>query len=140
MNFNIGDKVYATDCIEGIIVDINGEYAQVEFETDCGGGCLPFRLDELEHMPIRIATLRAFKSPHGTINVVIQNCSSEVTTLLYRFDIWKSTGKFDYDESKPKERAKIWFECPMEFLDFVGSSMGRACFERMGVEEFIIEH
>ena len=28
------------------------------------------------------ATLRAFKSVHGTVNVVIQNCTSEVTTLI----------------------------------------------------------
>lgn len=86
------------------------------------------------------ATLRAFKSVHGTVNVIIQNCSPEVATLLWRFDVWKSNGRFEWDEHEPKERAEIWFECPMEFLDFVESSMGRACFQRMGVEEFYIKH
>lgn len=140
MRFNIGDKVYAGDWCEGIIVDIRDDVADVEFETAGGGGCLPFGLDELEHIPNRVATLRAFKSVHGTVNVVIQNCSPEVVTLLWRFDVWKSNGRFEYDENKTNERPKIWFECPMEFLDFVESSMGRACFQRMGVEEFYIEH
>ena len=140
MSFKVGDRVYANDWCEGTIVEIENDVAHIEFSTDGGGGCLPFGLDELEHIPNRVATLRAFKSIHGTVNVVIQNCSSEVTTLLHRFDVWKSNGRFEYDENKPKERAKIWFECPMEFLDFVESSMGRACFQRMGVEEFYIEH
>ncbi len=140
MNFEIGDKVYVDDWCEGIIVDINGELADVEYSTEGGGGCFLFRLDELEYVPNRVATLRAFKSVHGTVNVIIQNCSPEVTTLLHRFDVWKSNGRFEYDKNKPKERAKIWFECPMEFLNFVESSMGRACFQRMGVEEFYIEH
>lgn len=86
----------------------------------------------------KVATLRAFRSPHGTVNVVIQNCSPEVSTLLWRFDIWNSNGRFEYDENKPKERARIWFECPIEFLDFISSDMGKACFERMGVQKFYI--
>lgn len=140
MGFNIGDKVYAGDWCEGIIVDIRDNIADVEFETAGGGGCLPFGLNELEYVPNRVATLRTFRSVHGTVNVVIQNCSPEVVTLLWRFDVWKSNGRFEYDKNKTNERPKIWFECPMEFLDFVESSMGRACFQRMGVEEFYIEH
>ena len=140
MSFEVGDRVYAGDWCEGIIVDIRDDVAYVEFEAAGGGGCLPFGLNTLEYIPTRVATLRTFRSPHGTVNVIIQNCSPEVTTLLWRFDVWKSNGRFEYDESKPRERAKIWFECPMDFLDFVESSMGRACFQRMGVEEFYIEH
>ena len=78
------------------------------------------------------------RSVHGTVNVVIQNCSLEVATLLWRFDVWKSKGRFEYNENKPKERPKIWFECPMEFIHFVCSDLGRAAFQRMGVEEFYI--
>ena len=141
MSFKVGDKVYAGDWCEGTITEIiNDDVAYIEFVTDNGGGCLPFGLDELERIPHRTATLRAYKSVHGTVNVVIQNCSPEVVTLLWRFDVWKSNGRFEYDENKTNERPKIWFECPMEFLDFVESSMGRACFQRMGVEEFYIEH
>lgn len=140
MSFKIGDMVYASDWCEGTIIEIENNVAYVEFSTDGGGGCMHFELDELELIPNVVATLRTFKSTHGTVNVVIQNCSSEVTTLLWRFDVHKSNGRFEYDENKPKERAKIWFECPMEFLYFVESSMGRACFQRMGVEEFYIEH
>lgn len=141
-SFNIGDHVYASDWCEGIIVEINHKecVAYVSFDTGNIGGCLPFGLDELEHVPERKATLEAFKTVHGTVNVVVQNCSSEVVTLLHRFDVWKSDGKYKYDENKPKERAKIWFECPIEFLDFVESSMGKAAFQRMGVEEFYINH
>lgn len=140
MKFNVGDKVYVSDYIKGTIVDIDGEFAMVEFSTDTGCGTLSCHVDNLKLVPIRIATLCAFKSVHGTANVVIQNCSPEVTTLLHRFDIWKSDGRYEYDETKPDERAKIWFECPMEFFDFIESSMGRACFERMGVEHFEISH
>ena len=103
MSFKVGDRVYASDWCEGTIVEIKNDVAHIEFLTDGGGGCLPFGLDELEYIPNRVATLRAFKSMHGTINVVIQNCSPEVTTLLWRFDVWKANGRFEYDENKPKE-------------------------------------
>lgn len=139
MDFKIGDRVYAGKWCEGIITDIRDNVADVEFETADGGGCLPFSLNELEYVPKRTATMKVFKSVHGTVNVMIQNCTPEVTTLLWRFDVWKSDGRFEYDDNKPNERAKIWFECPIEFLDFIKSSMGRACFERMGVEEFIFD-
>lgn len=139
MNFEVGDRVYAGGWCEGIIVNIENDVAYVEFETAGGGGCLPFGLDELEYVPKKVATLRAFKSVHGTVNVAIQNCSPYVATLLWRFDVWESDGRFEYDENKTNESPKIWFECPMEFLDFINSNMGRACFERMGVKEFYIE-
>ena len=141
MEFNIGDRVVCGSgicAVEGIITDIHDNVARVSFETFGGGRCLPFRLNELKHVSKRIAKLHASKSEHGTVNVMIQNCSLEVSVLLCRFDIWKSTGRFEYDDNKPNEYAKIWFECPIEFLDFIESSMGRACFERMGVEEFLI--
>lgn len=139
MNIKIGDKVYVSDYVEGTVIDIDNELAVVEYSTGTGGGSLPIHIDELKLVPKRVATMQVFKSVHGTVNVVIQNCSAEVTTLLWRFDVWKSQGRFVYDESKPSERAKIWFECPIEFLNFIESSMGRACFERMGVEEIKIE-
>lgn len=49
MDFKVGDYVYASDWCYGVIVEIENDVAHVEFETDCGGGCLPFGLDELEH-------------------------------------------------------------------------------------------
>lgn len=142
MNFKVGDNVYASDWCEGIIMQIFPEdrEALVSFETYNGGGCLSFSFDELKHIPKRTATLKAFKSVHGTVHVIIQNCSAEVTTLLHRFDVWGSHGNYKYDEKKPEESAEIWFECPMEFVDFVESSMGRAAFQRMGVETFYINH
>lgn len=47
--FKIGDCVYADDWVDGVIVRIDGDIADVEFETSCGGGCLPFHLSELKH-------------------------------------------------------------------------------------------
>ena len=85
------------------------------------------------------ASLRAFRSPHNTLNVVIQNCSNEVTTFLSRFDIWKSGGKFEYNTLNKKENPTIWFECPIEFLEFIKSDMGKECFKRMGINEFQLE-
>jgi hypothetical protein len=141
MKLNYGDTVIAPGIGEGKITYISTDnIADVEFNTVNGGCTLQYHLSELQYVPKRTARLWAHKSVHGTVNVIIQNCSSEVTTLLWRFDIWKSNGNFKFDETKPNERAKIWFECPIEFLDFIESSMGRACFERMGVEEFNIEH
>ena len=48
MDFNVGDYVYASDWCYGVIVEIENDVAYVEFNTDCGGGCMPFGLDELE--------------------------------------------------------------------------------------------
>lgn len=38
--FRVGDKVYASDWCYGKIVEIEGDTAYVEFETERGGGCL----------------------------------------------------------------------------------------------------
>lgn len=49
MDFKVGDCVYASDWCYGVIVEIKNDIAHVEFEAGCGGGCLPFALDELKH-------------------------------------------------------------------------------------------
>ena len=46
--FKVGDQVTSNDFVSGVIVEIEGEFAQVEFWTGNGGGCLPFYLSELE--------------------------------------------------------------------------------------------
>ena len=113
-------------------------------ETNCTDNCIAC-LDEEDYLHLDYGknyttpTLWVYKTVHGTVNVAIQNCDKEVATLLWRFDIWKSKGRHEFNDDKPLERAKIWFECPIEFVDFVGSSMGRACFQRMGVESFNFE-
>lgn len=141
MSFKVGDQVYIDNWGRGIIVSVHHEdmEALVEMETGKFGGAWPFTFEEMELIKDYKATLKAFKSVHGTVHVVVQNCPPEVITLLHRLDVWKSNGNYKYDTNKPKERPEIWFECPMEFLDFVESSMGRAAFERMGVEEFDIQ-
>lgn len=45
--FEIGDKVYAGDWFYGTIVDIDGDIAFCEFETERGGGTLAFKFREL---------------------------------------------------------------------------------------------
>lgn len=48
--FKIGDRVYAEEnFIYGRIVQIDGDFAHVEFRTSGGGGRLPFKLSELKH-------------------------------------------------------------------------------------------
>lgn len=44
----VGDKVYVGDWCEGIIDEIDGDTAVVEFTTFCGGGRLSFSLEELQ--------------------------------------------------------------------------------------------
>ncbi len=44
----VGDKVYAEDWCEGIIDEIDGDVAVVEFTTFCGGGRLSFLLKDLQ--------------------------------------------------------------------------------------------
>lgn len=44
----VGDKVYAGDWCEGIIDEIDGDAAFVEFTTFCGGGRLSLSLEELQ--------------------------------------------------------------------------------------------
>lgn len=48
MEFQLGDWVYASDWCYGQIVDVDGDWALVEFETERGGGSLWFHFDELE--------------------------------------------------------------------------------------------
>ena len=144
MNFNVGDRVYADGVGEGIIVDFvynchgDNTRAIVSFETFGGGGMLPFSLSELRHIPKHTAKLSVYKQINCAVNVCVQNCTIEVCKLMHRLDIWKSTGRREYDENEPFE-SKYWFECPIEFVDFIKSDMGKECFKRMGVEEFYIE-
>ena len=51
MSFSVGDNVYASHWCEGTITEIKDDVAYVEFCTSNGGGCLPFGLDELKHVP-----------------------------------------------------------------------------------------
>ena len=141
MGFRVGDHVCAHNLSEGIIIEIDDDFATVECQTDNADRyCLEYRLDQLEHVANKIAMLRAFKTPHKTVNVMIQNCTPGVITLLQAFDIWMSGGRYEWDINEPKERPKIWFECPAEFLDFIETDMGKAAFKRFGVQEFYIEH
>lgn len=137
MSFKCGDKVYISDWGEGVITDVFPELkeAVVEFETFSGGGNFSFGFDELRHIPKRIATMEVFKSVHNTLHVVIQNCSEHVNVFLSLFDVWNSHGNYKYDEVESWERAKIWFECPMEFLDFIKSPMGCTALQRLGIEK-----
>ena len=45
--FEIGDKVYASDWYYGTIIDIDRDLAAVEFETERGVGTYVFTLDQL---------------------------------------------------------------------------------------------
>ena len=45
--FNIGDWVYASDWCYGQIVDIDGDFISVEFDTGSGGGTCMFELHEV---------------------------------------------------------------------------------------------
>lgn len=48
--FKVGDRVEVIDdFIIGTIVELHGSYADIEFSTAGGGGCLPFELMELTH-------------------------------------------------------------------------------------------
>lgn len=47
-NFKVGDYVYASDWCFGEIVELCEDHAYVEFETDFGGGTMPFAYDELK--------------------------------------------------------------------------------------------
>lgn len=49
MEFKVGDYVYASDWCYGVIVRIEDNIVDVEFETAGGGGTLPFELSELKH-------------------------------------------------------------------------------------------
>ena len=36
--------------------------------------------------------------------------------------------------------AKIWFECPMEFLDFIKTPIGEEALHRLGIEKIEVEN
>lgn len=135
MIFKICDRVLAYGLYEGTIIDIDGDNVIIGTKS----GTINCHVDELELVPERIPIFKVFKTVNNTVNVMIQNCSPSVASFLWRFDIWNSNGNFKYDENKPKEKPEIWFECPIEFLDFIESAMGKECFKRMGVKEFYIE-
>lgn len=60
--FKIGDHVYVKeDFIDGEIVDIKEDVAYIEFRTPGGGGCLPFRLSELEHEKMEMSEHSVWK-------------------------------------------------------------------------------
>ena len=46
--FDVGDWVYINDWGYGQIVEMHGDYADVEFSTGTGGGCMSCGFDELQ--------------------------------------------------------------------------------------------
>lgn len=138
-NFNVGDKVYTNNWDEGIIIEIldNGNVL-VEFTANIA----EFSLNELKlkYIPKKKSTLYVYErsSFHRVVDVMIQNCSTEVVNILQKFDIDQSAGRIEYDENKPDEEPKIWFTCPSKFSDFVESRIGDTFFKRMGVDEITI--
>lgn len=85
------------------------------------------------------AFLRVYKSVHNTVWVNIKNCPEIVITILSAFDIFQSKGEYKYDENNSNSKPEIWFECPMDFLTFIKSELGIFFFQRLGVEQLIIE-
>ena len=145
MSFKSGDRVYLPtfDGYEGVIREVYPEEcaACVEVEMHNGSCCFPFAFEEMQLITKeRIPTMEIFKSVHGTVHVVVQNCSAYVNDFLSLFDVWKSGGNYKYDEVESWERAKIWFECPMEFMDFIESDMGRIALRRLGIEKIEVRH
>lgn len=47
--FKIGDYVYAEGWCYGKIVYFDEKYAEVDFETMRGGGCMTFAIENLKH-------------------------------------------------------------------------------------------
>lgn len=45
--FQVGDYVYASDWCYGQIVEIDGDFIYVEFDTGSGGGTVPFEAHEV---------------------------------------------------------------------------------------------
>lgn len=82
-NFKIGDCVgVKDDFIEGEIVNIEEDVAYVEFRTAGGGGCLPFKLSELElkHEQWCITT-------DGI-------CNDGINYLGWQYPVWDENGYF----------------------------------------------
>lgn len=46
-DFQVGDYVYASDWCYGQIVEIDGDFIYVEFDTGSGGGTVPFEAHEV---------------------------------------------------------------------------------------------
>ena len=46
-DFQVGDWVYAEDWCYGQIVDIDGDFISVEFDTGSGGGTCTFELGDV---------------------------------------------------------------------------------------------
>ena len=79
--FKVGDCVYDNGFhIEGKIVEIEGNVAYVEFETDRGGGCIPFELTELRHIKWCITT----------DNI----CNDGIDYLGWQNPVWDEEGYF----------------------------------------------
>ena len=74
-------------------------------------------------------------SVHNTVNVIVKNCTNEIASFMWRFDIWNSKG----DSKMICDRLETYFECPLEFLNFAQSDMGREAIKRTGVERLIFE-
>lgn len=139
MSFKRGDRVVikSLNNRKGIITEIFPEIGKAS--VSLGHVTMFFPLEELS-VYSGVATMEIFKSVHNTIDVVVQNCSEHVNDFLSLFDVWESHGNYKYDGLESWERAKIWFECPMEFLDFIKSPIGERALHRLGIEKIEVEN
>lgn len=139
MSFKRGDKVFlkSFNNRKGVVTEIFPTICKATVSLDNIALIFPF--EELSAYS-GVATMEIFKSVHGTVHVVVQNCSEHVNDFLSLFDVWKSHGNYKYDGLESWERAKIWFECPMEFLDFIKTPIGEEALYRLGIEKIEVEN
>lgn len=139
MSFKRGDKVVLKrfNNRKGIVTEIFPKICKAA--VSLGNIALIFPFEELSAYS-NVATMEIFKSVHGTVHVVVQNCSEHVNDFLSLFDVWKSHGNYKYDGLESWERAKIWFECPIEFFDFIKSPIGKETLHRLGIEKIEVEN
>ena len=145
MSFTCGDHVKIKrklDEVEGTIINLDIENCQAMVRIGTHSAVIGvFNYEELTLIPReRIPIMEVFKSVYNTLHVVVQNCSEHVNVFLSLFDVWKSHGNYKYDGLESWERAKIWFECPMGFLDFIKTPIGEEALYRLGIEKIEVEN
>ena len=88
--------------------------------------------------PRRRKYVRVFESANGTVNVV-NYCAdnNSLNEFLHNFDAWNGYGRYRLSAPMKCEGTfyqEVWFEMPIDFMDFAKTNLFKLVMERFDVE------
>ena len=121
-SFKVGDWVYASDWVYGKIVNMEDGFAEVEFCTENGRNCLPFKLGEITHADAPKKKNQKKETKHERFVRVAEQRTQKVLDDLKALSHCARTDCYEYSD---EELDKIFGVIEAEFQSVKDTFAGK---------------